>query len=119
MQRINASWRKQADFPELFLDELLETVELIETTGVLGRPYKVKTKHRVTRLHGDCMLSDECAPNLICSPSAGPKYGLGVNRACAPAHCDNNIFEPALGETSRDCGNECGCSGVCAGQPCP
>ena len=50
MQRINASWRKQADFPELFLDELLETVELIETTGVLGVPYKVKAKHRVTRL---------------------------------------------------------------------
>jgi hypothetical protein len=36
MQRIDASWRKQADFPSLFLDELLETVELIETTGVLG-----------------------------------------------------------------------------------
>lgn len=50
MQRINASWRKQADFPELFLDELLETVELIETAGVLGTPYNVKTKHRVTRL---------------------------------------------------------------------
>ena len=53
MQRINASWaswRKQADFPELFLDELLETVELIETTGVLGAPYNVKAKHRVTRL---------------------------------------------------------------------
>ncbi len=69
--------------------------------------------------HGDCMLSDECAPGLVCGPSAGPKYGLGVNRACTPAHCDNNIFEPALGETTRDCGNECGCSGVCAGQPCP
>ena len=50
MQRINASWRKQADFPELFLHELLETVELIETTGVLGTPYNVKTNHRVTRL---------------------------------------------------------------------
>jgi hypothetical protein len=33
MQRINASWRKQADCPDLFLDELLETVELIETTA--------------------------------------------------------------------------------------
>lgn len=50
LERINASWRKQADVPELFLDELLETVELIETTGVLGTPYNVETKHRVTRL---------------------------------------------------------------------
>jgi len=50
MQRINAAWRKQADFPELFLDELLETVKLIETTGVLGTPYQVKAKRRVTRL---------------------------------------------------------------------
>jgi hypothetical protein len=36
MQRIDASWRERADLPELFLNELLETVELIETTGVLG-----------------------------------------------------------------------------------
>ena len=36
MQRIDASWRKRADVPALFLDELLDTVELIETTGVLG-----------------------------------------------------------------------------------
>jgi hypothetical protein len=50
MQRINAAWRKHADFPELFLDELLETVTLIETTGVLGTPYQVKEKRRVTRL---------------------------------------------------------------------
>ena len=50
MRRINASWRKQADFSKLFLDELLETVKLIETTGVLGVPYKVKAKRRVTRL---------------------------------------------------------------------
>jgi hypothetical protein len=35
MERIDASWRKQANFPALFLDELLETVELIETTVVL------------------------------------------------------------------------------------
>jgi hypothetical protein len=50
MQRINASWRKQADFPDLFLDELLETVELIETTGVVGTIYSIKAKHRVHRL---------------------------------------------------------------------
>ena len=45
MQRINAVWRKQADFPELFLDELLETVKLIETTGVLGTSYQVRAKY--------------------------------------------------------------------------
>jgi hypothetical protein len=47
MQRIDASWRKRADFPALFLDELLETVELIETTGVVGTAYSIKAKHRV------------------------------------------------------------------------
>lgn len=50
MQRIIARWRKQAAFPELFLDELLETVALIETTGVLGTTYQVRAKRRVTRL---------------------------------------------------------------------
>lgn len=50
MQRIDASWRKQADFPALFLDELLETVESIETTGVVGTTYSIKAKHRMHRL---------------------------------------------------------------------
>lgn len=50
MQRIDASWRKQADFPALFLDDLLEIVELIETTGVLGTIYSIKAKRRVHRL---------------------------------------------------------------------
>ena len=46
MQRINGSWRQQ----DLFLDELLETVELIETTGVVGTIYSIKAKHRMHRL---------------------------------------------------------------------
>ena len=50
MQRIDASWRKQADLPALFLDELFETVELVETTGVVGTTYSIKAKHRVHRL---------------------------------------------------------------------
>jgi hypothetical protein len=50
MQRIEASWSKRADVPALFLDELLETVELIETTGVVGTIYRIKAKHRVHRL---------------------------------------------------------------------
>jgi hypothetical protein len=49
MQRINASWRRQAEFPELFLDELLETVNLIASTGMLGAPYNAKAKQRVSR----------------------------------------------------------------------
>ena len=49
IQRINASWRAQAEFPELFLDELLGTIELIETTGVLGFPYNLKAKRPVHR----------------------------------------------------------------------
>jgi hypothetical protein len=50
MQRIDPSWRRQADFHDLFLDELLETVELIETTGVLGVIYQVEARRRVHRL---------------------------------------------------------------------
>jgi hypothetical protein len=66
MQRINAAWRKQADFPELFLDELLETVTLIETTGMLGTPYQVKAKRRVTRL-----LMEKCdTPVRLVPPPA-------------------------------------------------
>jgi hypothetical protein len=40
---------QQADFPTLFLDELLETVALIETTGVLGTIHCVKAKHHAQR----------------------------------------------------------------------
>lgn len=36
MQRIDASWRKRASSPDVFLEELQETIELIETTEVLG-----------------------------------------------------------------------------------
>ena len=50
MRRINASWRKQADHPDLFLDELLETIEVIEATSVVGTIYSIKAKHRVHRL---------------------------------------------------------------------
>lgn len=50
MQRIDASWRKRAKLPDVFLDELEETLELIETTGVLGVVYDAKAKHRVHRL---------------------------------------------------------------------
>ena len=50
MERINASWRRRAHLPDLFLDELLETIEAIETTGVVGAPYSAQTRHRLTRL---------------------------------------------------------------------
>jgi hypothetical protein len=50
MQRIDSSWRKLASSPEVFLNELEETIELIETTGVLGPVYEVKAKRRVHRL---------------------------------------------------------------------
>lgn len=50
MQRIDASWRKRASSPDVFLDELEETIELIETTGVLGAVYDAKAKHQVRRL---------------------------------------------------------------------
>ena len=50
MQRIDASWRKRASSPDVFLDELDETIELIETTGVLGVVYEANAKRRVHRL---------------------------------------------------------------------
>lgn len=63
--------------------------------------------------HGDCWFDDECAAGLVCAPGKGPKYGLPTGtRACTPPHCANNVFEPALGELTRDCGGECG-------SPCP
>jgi hypothetical protein len=63
--------------------------------------------------HGDCWFDDECATGLICVPGRGPKYGLPTGtRACTPPHCANSVFEPALGELTKDCGGECG-------SPCP
>lgn len=50
MQRIDASWRKHASSSDVFLEELQEIIELIETTEVLGRAYEAKTKRRVHRL---------------------------------------------------------------------
>jgi hypothetical protein len=50
MQRLDVSWRKRATSPDVFLDEVEETIELIETTGVLGVVYDAKAKHRVHRL---------------------------------------------------------------------
>ena len=50
MQRIDVSWRKRASSPDVFLDELEELVEWIETTGVIGRVYDAKAKCRVHRL---------------------------------------------------------------------
>ncbi len=50
MQRIDASWRKRASSPDVFLEELEETIELIETTEVLGPAYNAKAKRRVHRL---------------------------------------------------------------------
>ena len=53
MRRIDASWRKRAVLPDVFLDELEETIELIETTGVLGvvyNSYDTNGKRGVHRL---------------------------------------------------------------------
>jgi hypothetical protein len=50
MQRIDASWRKRASSPDVFLDELEETIEAIEVRGLFGVFYDAKGKHRVHRL---------------------------------------------------------------------
>ena len=70
---------------------------------------------------GACRQSDECVAPLICTGlNRGPRFGLPSNvNICIPAHCTNNSTDWALGETSIDCGNECGCMGPCAGAPCP
>jgi hypothetical protein len=60
--------------------------------------------------HGTCRWNDECQAGLICgSTKTGSRFGLGAStQACVKAHCDNNVLEPALGETAKDCGGECG-----------
>lgn len=70
---------------------------------------------------GACRADDECAAPLRCTTySRGSRFGLpNSTNICLPAHCFNNIKDTALGETSIDCGNECGCQGPCAGAPCP
>jgi hypothetical protein len=50
MQRIDTSWRKRASSPDVFLDELEELVEWLETTSVIGPVYDAQAKRRVHRL---------------------------------------------------------------------
>jgi hypothetical protein len=50
LRRIDASWRKRASSPDVFLEELQETIKLVETAEVLGSVYDAKTKRRVHRL---------------------------------------------------------------------
>jgi hypothetical protein len=58
---------------------------------------------------GDCDTTAECLWPLVCSNDNGPKYNLPQTwEACAPAHCNNRIHEPDLGESAMDCGGPCG-----------
>ncbi len=57
MQRIDVSWRKRASSPDVFLDELEELVERIETTGVIGPVYEAKAKRRSWVRHRIAVLA--------------------------------------------------------------
>jgi len=64
---------------------------------------------------GTCELDDECVAPLMCG-AKGAHFGFATNiNVCTAAHCLNNIKDTALGETSTDCGGECGCGSCPAG----
>jgi hypothetical protein len=69
---------------------------------------------------GYCHSNAECASGLICGWAKLPQYlAGGQGNACTYTHCTNGVYEPALGETQKDCGGECGtlCPNLCAGRP--
>jgi hypothetical protein len=59
---------------------------------------------------GTCRFDDECQAGTECgSTKTGQRFGLPAGTtACVLPHCDNNQFEPAKGETAKDCGGPCG-----------
>ncbi len=51
-----------------------------------------------------------CAAGLVCTTAVVAKLGFtGGTKSCMPAHCDNDVIDDDLGETSQDFGGECGC----------
>ncbi|HKY38778.1 MAG TPA: hypothetical protein VJN18_22705 [Polyangiaceae bacterium] len=76
-----------------------------------GTSAHCRVYHQCESGHGRCSWNDECSSGLVCgATSQGVKWGLPSGTSvCVIPHCDNNIFEPALGETSKDCGGpDCG-----------
>jgi len=58
----------------------------------------------------ECSGDSECAPGLVCTAAAIAKLGFTSGaKSCMPAHCDNDQVDTDEGETSQDCGGECGC----------
>lgn len=74
---------------------------------------------------GDCNAASNCIQNgplgaLVCPAGNGVKFGFSsAIEMCVPSHCINKIFEPALGETAKDCGGDCGsvCTSSCGSLP--
>lgn len=50
MQPFNALGRTRGSFPDVFLDELEQLVERIETTGIIGAVYASKANRQVHRV---------------------------------------------------------------------
>jgi hypothetical protein len=48
--RIDARWRKRADHPELFLEEMLEVVEHLETVSNPGTPCPTDSRPQLKRV---------------------------------------------------------------------
>jgi hypothetical protein len=48
--QIDARWRKRADHPELFIEEMLETVEHLETVSNPGTPCPTERRPQLKRM---------------------------------------------------------------------
>jgi hypothetical protein len=48
--RIDARWRKHADHPEIFFEEMLETVEHLETVSNPGTPRPTSRRPQLKRM---------------------------------------------------------------------
>jgi uncharacterized membrane protein len=55
---------------------------------------------------GVCTANDQCASGTSCVSGSGKKVGRAGD-TCLATHCNNDVKDS--GETSVDCGSECGC----------
>ena len=57
---------------------------------------------------GSCTATNQCLAGLACKAS-GLRYGFATNiNVCVPFHCLNRLQDSGVGETSVDCGGDCG-----------
>lgn len=78
-----------------------------------GAPCDSLLHPKGTCVQGEC---HECAQNGMVTSCEDPLSMCSSTFECAAPHCNNQMIDPNLGETSTDCGGPC--PGCPVGKPC-